>query len=148
MRREMVTFRLDERALRFVLVLPRRDERRFTHDDKQPPFAHLHVRPTAAATALWTQQVKELWRALLVAIKGKLLNYTTGIESFEEAFAPQIIIPDGSGRTVGDIIIPQIQRMYETNQAPSLIPSNRPSLSRPETTIYLEGPQGSSCTPG
>jgi hypothetical protein len=51
------------------------------------------------------------WRALCMTIKAKLVTVESGIETFEEAFLPHIVMP--SGQTVGDSIIPQIAARYK-----------------------------------
>lgn len=62
------------------------------------------------------QESMRRWRALLLAIKGKLEVVESEIETFESAFAMQIVMPDG--RTVGDVVLPQIEEAYETGEMP------------------------------
>lgn len=66
------------------------------------------------------QQERSMWRALLLTIKGKLESAERGIESFEEAFLANIVMPDG--RTVADTTRPAIESSYQGNNVP-LLPS-------------------------
>ena len=54
------------------------------------------------------QQIRQRWRALLLAIKSKLEAVESGIETFEEAFLAHVVMPDG--RTFGKVAIPQIEQ--------------------------------------
>jgi hypothetical protein len=66
------------------------------------------------------QQERSMWRALLLTIKGKLESSERGIETFEEAFLANIVMPDG--RTVADTVKPAIESSYAGNDVP-LLPS-------------------------
>ena len=56
------------------------------------------------------QAERSLWRALLLTIKGKLESAERGIETFEEAFLANIVMPDG--RTVSDHTLAAIEDHY------------------------------------
>lgn len=109
----LVQFQASERRVRFVLVLPLKDDRRFTHT----PTGKL--RASTEASKQWEQGCRESWRALAEVIKAKLVAVTTGIVSFEQEFAAHIVLPDGS--TVGEWLLPQIQKAYEENEMPSML---------------------------
>ena len=66
------------------------------------------------------QEERSMWRALLLTIKGKLESAERGIESFEDAFLANIVMPDG--RTVSETTRPAIQSNYDGNNVP-LLPS-------------------------
>lgn len=51
---------------------------------------------------------RERWRALLLAIKAKLVSVEAGIETFEEAFMAHVVMPDG--RTVSEHVAPRIDK--------------------------------------
>ena len=53
------------------------------------------------------QHERARWRGLLLAIKAKLDSVERGIESFDQAFLPHIVMPDG--RTFGEISVPQLE---------------------------------------
>lgn len=65
------------------------------------------------------QETRQRWRALLLCIKAKLESVEVGICSFEEEFIAQIILPNG--RTFGEEMIPQIDKIYESKKVPLLL---------------------------
>ena len=60
------------------------------------------------------------WRALLLVIKAKLESADAGIETLEEAFLGQVMLPDG--HTVYETTRPMIAKNYEGGDVP-LLPS-------------------------
>lgn len=66
------------------------------------------------------QEERSIWRALLLTIKGKLESAERGIETFEDAFLANIVLPDG--RTVSDITRPTIERHYGGDVSVPLLP--------------------------
>lgn len=66
------------------------------------------------------EEVRRRWRALLLVIKAKLESVETGIESFEEAFSSQILLP--SGQTVGQWLGPQLAESASAGKMPPLLP--------------------------
>jgi hypothetical protein len=63
--------------------------------------------------------VRQRWRALALGIKAKLELVETGIETFEEAFLAQVMLPEGG--TVGDKLIPRIAEAYKSGRTPELL---------------------------
>ncbi len=92
-----VQFRCKGRVVRFVMTLPRRDDKAFTTFTRGDGFV-THRRTPASAAALWEQACRQKWRALLLLVKANLEAVDAGIETFEEAFFANIVMPDG--RTV------------------------------------------------
>ena len=45
------------------------------------------------------QRERTRWRALLLAIKAKFVSVNAGVESFEEAFLPHIVVPTNDGKS-------------------------------------------------
>lgn len=76
----MIEFMMKGRRIRFEL--------------HQPPQKH-------------PQKLRSKWRALLLAIKAKLESVSSGIETFDEAFLPHVVMKDG--RRFGEIVIPQLE---------------------------------------
>jgi hypothetical protein len=66
------------------------------------------------------QEQRSIWRALLLTIKGKLESAARGIETFEDAFLANIVMPDG--RVVSDIVRPAIERHYQGDFGVPLLP--------------------------
>lgn len=84
-----VVFSLEGRKLRFSVQLPEKDQER-----------------------------RSIWRAVLLTIKAKLESSERGIETFEEAFMANIVMPDG--RTVAETAGPQIEAAYQGRDVPLL----------------------------
>jgi len=65
------------------------------------------------------QEIRRLWRCLLLSIKSKLECVESKISTFEEEFLSHIVVP--GGRTMGEIAIPQLKESYENNTMPPLL---------------------------
>ena len=96
-----VQFRLQDRIVRFTVGLPDRrklGETRFARAERQR------------------------WRALLLVLKAKLESITSGIETFDQAFLAQIVMPNDA--TVAEILAPQIASAYSSGRMPrALMPA-------------------------
>ena len=112
--RALVAFEMNGRRLKFVLPMPERASREFTHTR-----AKNQRRSAAAAEAAYEQAVRQRWRALALVIKAKLEAVEAGIAEFEEEFLAYIVLPNG--RTVGDFMVPQIAAVYESGRMPPLL---------------------------
>lgn len=100
-----VEFIAQGRRVRFALTLPSADDCRFTH------LNAYSRRATTQATKLWEQAIRSHWRRLLLVIKGKLEAAESGIETFEDAFMANIVLPNGS--TVSESVAPMIEKAYK-----------------------------------
>lgn len=109
----VVGFRMDGIHIRFVLPLPDKMDRQFTHHSRGQREA------TAAAKA-WEQAVRQRWRALALVIKAKLEAVESGITLFEDEFLANIVLPDG--QTAGDFMRPQVVEAYRIGSMPALLP--------------------------
>ncbi|MBB1512004.1 hypothetical protein H5399_05215 [Tessaracoccus sp. MC1627] len=116
--RAVVQFTASQRRVRFILWLPDRAARRFTHTPTGKS------RTPEQAAAQWEQGCREAWRALAEVIKAKLVAVDTGIVGFEEEFAAHIVLPDGS--SVGDWLLPQIAHAYELHEMPPMLALDAP----------------------
>ena len=96
-----VGFRVNDRMLRFRIPMKAALERCRTQKQVE-------------------QKKRQMWRALLLAVKAKFEIVESGIETFEEAFLSNIVMSDG--QTVGDWAAPQIAHMYEQGNMPPLLP--------------------------
>jgi hypothetical protein len=105
----MVAFELHDRRVKFLLPLPSRHDRAFTHTESRRK-----ARTEAQAHQAWEQACRQRWRALSLCIKAKLEAVAAGITTFEHEFLAHFLT--GDGRTVGDHIIPQLGQF----NAPSL----------------------------
>lgn len=112
--RAMIVFTAHGRRVRFELRLP--DPSEFGTTPTGRP------RRGAAVNTEWQQACRQRWRALALSIKARLAAVEDGIDSFDEAFLSHIVLPGGD--TVGRWMVPQIDRAYETNRMPALLPEH------------------------
>lgn len=112
-----IMFVADGRRVRFVLPLPDRGAREFTHTPTRGT-----PRSSAQAEAAWEQACRQRWRALALVIKAKLEAVEAGITSFEDEFLAHIMLP--SGGTVGEWMRPQLEATYASNTMPALLPGS------------------------
>jgi hypothetical protein len=66
------------------------------------------------------QLARSRWRALLLVIKAKLESVSAGIETFEEAFYSNIVLPNG--RTVYEETQQRVAIAYQSGQVQALLP--------------------------
>lgn len=114
----VVAFRKDGRMIRFILPLPRRDEKRFTHFKRAGYWT-----PRTSEEAIrkeYEQAIRQRWRALALVIKAKLEATESGISTFEDEFMANIVLP--GGETVGEWMKPQIAEAYRIGRPPQLLP--------------------------
>src|SRR4051812_43447758 len=81
----MIRFLHSERQIRFLLPLPDKNSRQFTHTT-----ARQTKRSPEESHACWEQACRQKWRALALAIKAKLEAVDSGITSFEDEFMAHI----------------------------------------------------------
>lgn len=105
-----IQFSAKHRLIRFVLTLPKRDEKRFRWNRRG------QMRSDDLAYREWEQACRELWRALAIAIKAKLECVESGISEFEDEFLAHIVLPDG--KTAGEWLRPQIEQAYLLESMP------------------------------
>lgn len=117
----VIQFEVRDRRVLFRLTIPDWEDEQFLWDGRG------YERKDAARLSAHAQEERRLWRSLYLVIKAKLESVESGIESFEEAFLPQIVIPGADGRTYSDFAVPQIEHVYRTGQLPSLLPGVAPS---------------------
>lgn len=98
---------LNERLLRFAVELP--TEGTIT----MPRGGRLTIKEQIA------KRSRQRARALLLVIKAKLESWESGVETFEEAFLANVVMPDG--KTVAEHALPAIAHGYATGTAPPLM---------------------------
>lgn len=76
------------------------------------------------------QETRRRWRALALVIKAKLESAASRIETFENAFLAQIVLP--TGRTVGEEVKGNIEAAYSGKAEVRMLP------------MWTEGPPESS----
>lgn len=95
----IIVFELQSRRIKFSLPLPSTSE--FT-------------------VSKYEQVCRSKWRSLLLCIKAKLEAVDSKITTLEQEFLAHIVLPNGA--VVGDVMIPQIARSYESGDMPPLLP--------------------------
>lgn len=110
----IVGFIARDRQIRFVLPMPDRTAREFTHTPTRDT-----PRSQPQAEAAYEQAVKQRWRALALVIKAKLEAIEAGISTFEDEFAMHIVLPDG--RQVRDHVVPAIEHAYTTGSVTPML---------------------------
>lgn len=111
-----IQFRAKGRYVRFVLPIPARTEKRFTHQAKYA----WKPRTQGEAMKAWESELRRLWRALALVVKAKLEAVQSGIVGFEDEFMAHIVMPDG--KTVAEHARPMIASAYETGKVVALLP--------------------------
>lgn len=117
--RSAVVFEFNQRRLRFDLPLPSRmaDEFVYRHYNGENTGDAL---PVHKQREKFEQACRQRWRALALAIKAKLEAVESGITTFEEEFLSHIVMPDG--RTIGQVIVPQVPQICDAGMLPKLLP--------------------------
>mgnify|MGYP000948463258 CR=1 len=113
----VVGFELHDRRVLFELPLPARSEFANKVDGRSK-----RLRPNPRATDDWERACREKWRALALAIKAKLVSYESKVETFEEAFLAQIVVP-GKNKAVrfSTLALPAISEAYSGKALPPLL---------------------------
>ena len=65
------------------------------------------------------QAERQRWRALLLVIKAKLESVENTIETFEQAFLENIVLPND--KTVADTVAPAIAVAYKDGKMPKAL---------------------------
>lgn len=110
----VIGFKLNDRFVRLRFALPSINAPAITLDRNR------RRKTKAQIEAAFAQAERTRWRAVLLVIKAKLESVESEIETFEQAFLPHILLPDGS--TVGDYALPAIAESYATGAMPQLLP--------------------------
>lgn len=106
----MIAFRMGARQIKFILRLPEKNRREFTHHTRG-------IRTPDAALAAWEQACRQRWRALALVIKAKLEAVAAGITTVEDEFLAHTVLPDGS--TVGEWARPQLDEAHRIGAMPT-----------------------------
>jgi hypothetical protein len=116
-RRNLITFRLRDRAIRMTVTTPSPDE--YARD------ATGRRNPQAKREQMADAEGRRRWRSLLLLLKAKLEAVASGDVSLEEEFLPYVVLP--SGQTWAEWAAPQIARLAETGKMPELLPGLPPA---------------------
>lgn len=111
----VIAFCMVERRIKFILPLPSKGDKEFTHTASKQ-----YKRSPDEAYKAWEQATRQRWRALALVVKAKLEAVDTGITSFEDEFMAHIVMPDG--KTVSEHAMPMIQAAYQNKKITALLP--------------------------
>lgn len=123
-----IQFAANDRHIRFVLQLPKKNDRQFWYT----PGGRKRLNPQRQVEA-WEQACRQRWRALALCIKAKLEAVECGIAEFEEEFMAHIVLPGGG--TVGALMRPQIERAYLSGDTPPGIAGLLPAPEEDSETL-------------
>jgi hypothetical protein len=104
--RVSIGFEMQNRRFRFTLSMPQIEE--FLYKG-----VNQHSKVKRSREELLTaraQAVNERWRALVLVVKAKLEAVDSGIETIEQAFMAQLVLPNG--QTMSEWAEPQIEQAY------------------------------------
>lgn len=101
--------------LRFHVTIPVAEDKQFSRT------GHGSIRGPVERQRAAEAEERRLWRCLLLAIKAKFEVVESGIETFEQAFLANIVLPGGA--TVGEWVVPQVEESYRTGELPSMLPA-------------------------
>lgn len=114
----MVGFRKEGKLVRIRLTFPNRQDPMFT--TKKTGYGKTCERSVKEGDGLYDQEIRRMWRALLLVIKAKLEAVESRITTFEEEFLAHLVTPEG--QTVGEWLGPQLHQMYRDRKMPPLLP--------------------------
>lgn len=113
-----IAFKIKSLFVRFILPIPPRNERRFTH--KEAKYG-IKKRSEIEAEKAWDQEVRQRWRALLLVIKAKLEAVECQITSLEQEFLAHIVMPNDI--TIGDWMITNALPQIRAGNMPLMLPA-------------------------
>ncbi len=105
----LLSFVMHGLQVRLAMSLPEID------DFMETPAGY--KRAPAAAKKVWEQETRRRWRSLVLILKAKLEAVESEVVTFEEEFMAYLVAPDG--KTMGEVILPQIEEARETGKMPS-----------------------------
>jgi hypothetical protein len=69
------------------------------------------------------RETRRRWRVLVITVKAMLEAVESKLLTFDQAFLAHIVIP-GSGRTIGDALVPKLDALYSGQSLPALLSEN------------------------
>ena len=76
----------------------------------------------------WTEngaqaEVRRRWRVMVLTLKAMLEAVDSQITTFDQVFLAHVVIP-GTGRTLGDVLVPKLPALYEGKTLTALMAEN------------------------
>jgi hypothetical protein len=116
--RAAIGFTANGRQVRFVLPMPDRGDREFTHTPGRG-----QRRSESGVATEYEKAVRQRWRALALVVKAKLEAVAAGIVTFDEEFLAHMVLPNG--RSVYAEVQPAVDEAYRTGTLPPLMQLGR-----------------------
>lgn len=112
----VVLFELGDRRIMFEMPLP--PLRSFETSMGRRKWGQPLKVPAEVARKRWEQACRSRWRALYLTIKAKLISVEAGVETFEEAFLAQVVVPTSDGaQRFATVAAKHISEAYRTGGA-------------------------------
>lgn len=78
---------------------------------------------------VWTksgaeQEERRRWRVMVLTLKAMLEAVESKITTFDEVFLAHVVMP-GTGRTIGDLLVPKLPALYSGKTLPALLAENK-----------------------
>lgn len=108
-----VAFEIFDRRVRFSIDIPKVEDFQLSPKGRK--------RSPQDQKLAHEQELRRRWRSLVLVLKAKLEAVESKISTFEEEFLAFIILP--SEETVGEWLLPLIDRAYDTKKMPPLLGS-------------------------
>lgn len=108
-----IAFEYRNRRVRFIVPLPDTSEAHVTKGNQYRRY------DGGYSEVKHEQLIRERWRAAFLVIKAKLESVASGIETFDEAFMGQLVLPDG--HTMTEVITPYLDGAYANGEMPPLL---------------------------
>lgn len=105
-----IAFEMQNRRVRFIMPMPDKSEFMTTRSGARRTGVQL--------TQSVNKEHRRRWRSLVLVIKAKLESVESGVETFEEAFMAQLVLPNG--QTMAEWAAPQITAGYQGGMPPML----------------------------
>lgn len=106
-----VLFTFSDLMIQMSVPLPDRTDRKFL---KSPAG---RTRSIDQQRAAYDQDVRERWRALMLAIKAKLVSVESGVSTVEKEFMAWVVMPDG--KTLSEHLIPHLADAVKRGKMPN-----------------------------
>jgi len=106
----VVYFRLDGRAIRLKVPLPKEDA--FKRDPRGRPL------PPQEVVRRHEQACRSRWRGVVLIVKAKLQLIGLELSTVEREFLADVALPDG--RSVYELLRPALEEAYASGQMPLL----------------------------
>jgi hypothetical protein len=105
-----IGFEYNGRTIKFGIPLPKRNDFKAIQTGEQD----------------YKRALRQRYRVLVIALKSKLEMVDIGLTTFEDEFLAQTCLT--GGRTVGEALHPQIEKMLQTGDMPNLLPAGQKEI--------------------